>query len=195
MNGVVESLINSVRKGLDASVLNYTKHVLTFEDWATVISEVTYIVNSRPIFPDGDPWDFHCVTGNDILHPYGQPNLPQLTEEVDYGKKMFKTVQNKIDIFWKSWLKHIPPNINHRSKWFHSRDNLEKGDFVLVLDSGIKGTLPRALWKKAIVTQTHPSDDGLVRSVTIKDSNGSEYLRPIHKLCLVATRTELENSL
>ena len=31
-NGIVESLINSVRKGLDAGVINYTRQVLTYED-------------------------------------------------------------------------------------------------------------------------------------------------------------------
>ncbi|CAB4029375.1 PREDICTED: uncharacterized protein LOC107334477 [Paramuricea clavata] len=35
MNGVVESLINSVRKALDASVFNYTYTQLTYEQWAT----------------------------------------------------------------------------------------------------------------------------------------------------------------
>ena len=43
MNGAVESLIGSVRKGLDAAVVNYTRTVPTFENWATILSEVTYI--------------------------------------------------------------------------------------------------------------------------------------------------------
>ena len=71
MNGVVESLINSVRKGLAAAIINYTINILSFEEWATVLSEITYLINSRPIFPDGDPWLFTCITANNILHPYG----------------------------------------------------------------------------------------------------------------------------
>ena len=54
---------------------------------------------------------------------------------------------------------------------------------------------PRSMWKKAIVTKVHPGSDGLVRSATIRDSNRNEYLRPIHKLCLIATRAELEEEL
>ena len=195
MNGAVESLINSVRKGLDASVTNYTRVILTFEDWSTVLSEVTYVINSRPLYPEGDPWDFNCITGNTILHPYGQPDVPQFVEEdVSHIRKMFNVVQCKVDIFWKTWMKHLPPQLNSRNKWYHPRKNLEVGDFVLVFESGFKGkSIPRSMWKKAIVTEVHPGDDGLVRRVTIKDSNHHTYVRPIHKLCLIATREELEN--
>ena len=51
MNGVVESLIRSCRRGLDAAV-NYLKRRFTFEEWQTFLSEVMYVVNSRPLFPD-----------------------------------------------------------------------------------------------------------------------------------------------
>ena len=97
MNGAVESLINSVRKGLDAAITNYTRNVLSFEEWATVLSEITYIINSRPLFPDGDPWLFKCITANDILHPYGQPNVPQFTpDEIANLRGMLKNVQGNI---------------------------------------------------------------------------------------------------
>ena len=194
MNGVVESLINSVRKGLDAAITNYTRIILSFEEWATVLLEITYIINSRPLFPDGDPWLFNCITANDILHPYGQPTVPQFTsEETTNLIGMFRSVQGKVDAFWNCWLKHIPPQLNLRNKWFHPRSNLEKGDYVLLLEPGMKGkTAPRSLWKKAIVIDIHPGDDGLVRSVTVQDSNHHQYIRPISKMCLIATRAELE---
>ena len=102
MNGAVESLIRSVRKGLDAAINNYTKSKLLFEDWATVLYEITYVVNSRPLYPDGDPWEFRCITGNDILHPYGQPCVPQFTpDDVDNMRGMLHNVQGKIDSFWQ----------------------------------------------------------------------------------------------
>ena len=39
------------------------------------------------------------------------------------------------------------------------------------------------------------SQDNLVWSVTIRDSDGNLYKRPIHKLCLIATKDELESGL
>ena len=51
---------------------------------------------------------------------------------------------------------------------------------------------PRSLWRKAIVVDTHPGSDGLVRNVTIRDAIHNQYVRPISKLCLIATREELE---
>ena len=193
MNGIVESLVNSVRKGLDAAVTTYTRRKFTYEEWVTVLNEVCYLINSRPLFPEGDPWNFHCITANDILHPYGQPTIPQGDSfDNDNVRDMYKVVQNRVNTFWSTWVKHIPPQLLSRNKWYHSRDNLQVGDFVIILEKGMKGCLPRSLWKKAIVTKVHPGKDGLVRSVTIKDSSHNEYVRPIHKLCLIATRKELE---
>ena len=194
MNGVVESLVNSVRKGLDAAVTNYTRSNLTYEEWITVLAEVSYIINSRPLFPEGDLWEFNCITGNYILYPHGQPQLPKIVPEEKFNlRDMFKVAQSRIDVFWSTWIKHMPPQLISRNKWFHSRDNLEVGDYVLVLEKGMKcSSAPRSLWKKAIVTEVHPGTDGLVRSVTIKYANRAEYKRPIHKLCLIATRSELE---
>ena len=197
MNGVVESLINSVRKGLDAAIVNYTTKVLTYEEWATVLSEVTYVINSRLLFPNGDPWEFHCITENNLLHPYDQPRIPQFVPEEKFNPRdTLKVVQGKVESFWNTWIRHMPPQLNSRNKWYHPRGNLEKGDFVIVVETGMKGaTAPRSLWKKAIVTDANPGSDGLVRSVTIRHSNHKEYVRPINKLCHIARRAELEEEL
>ena len=91
-------------------------------------------------------------------------------------------------------MKHMPPPLNCRNNWFHTRDNLEAGDFVIILEPGMKGnTALRSTCRKAIVTAIHPESDGLVRSVTVRDASHKEYVRPVHKLCLIATRQELEN--
>ena len=197
MNGVAESLIRSVRKGLDAAVVAYKRTSLAFDEWDTVLKEVCYLINSRPLFPDGDPNEFNCITVNTILHPYGQPAITQTPEEdqVDLCN-MLKVFEGKVGVFWTVWQRHIPPQLLPRNKWFHTRSNLEIGDFVINLQPGLKGaTLPRGQWPKAIVHEIHPSSDGLVRSATIRTSDKKYLKRPINKLCLIATREELENGL
>ena len=121
MNGVVESLINSVRKGLDASVVNYTRSLLIYEEWVTVLAEITYVINSRPLIPEGDPSKFTCIMGNSLLHPYGQPQSVPM--ESFSPRDLLKVIQNQVDIFWNTWMKHMPPQLNCRNKWFHTRDS------------------------------------------------------------------------
>ena len=69
MNGVVESLIRSCRKALD-SICNYHKFAYTQSDWETIISEVNYLVNSRPLFPKTvENLDEEPFSGNTLLYP------------------------------------------------------------------------------------------------------------------------------
>ena len=78
-------------------------------------------------------------------------------------------------------------------RWFHTLKNLEAGDFVINLEPGMKGKCaPWSHWKKGIVTVVHPGTDRLVRSVTIRDANHKELIRPIYKLCLIAMHGEPE---
>ena len=126
MNGVVESLINSVRKGLDALVVNYTRSLLTYEELVTVLAEVTYVINSRPLLPEGDPSEFTCITRNSLLHPYGQPQVCQSAPMESFSPRdLLKVIQYQVDIFWNTWMKHMSPELNCRNKWFHTRDDLE----------------------------------------------------------------------
>ena len=50
-NGVVETLIKSVRQALNATCKNqaYSK-----EQWRTFLSEISYMVNGRPLYPSSD---------------------------------------------------------------------------------------------------------------------------------------------
>ena len=68
MNGVVESLIKSVRRALESSckITAYTG-----EQWRTFLAEVTFLVNSRPLYPGSDN------ISND------PPQLPQMTSSWD----------------------------------------------------------------------------------------------------------------
>ena len=88
----------------------------------------------------------------------------------------------------------MPPHLLERNKWFHPRKNLQPGDLVLLVKPGPGGTYaPRALWEKAVVVETFPGQDGLVRKVRVKTATG-EYERPIHKMCLIATKGELAHA-
>ena len=60
MNGVVESLIKSVRQAMDAS---FRQQSLTEKQWRTCLAEVTYTINSRPLYPSSDAiWENPPIT-------------------------------------------------------------------------------------------------------------------------------------
>lgn len=78
-NSVVESLIKSVRQALNATTKN---QAYTEEEWRTFLSETTYVINSRPLYPSGDDiWESPPITPNDIL--LGQHNSPPQPEPED----------------------------------------------------------------------------------------------------------------
>lgn len=83
-------------------------------------------------------------------------------------------------------MKYFAPTLLPRNKWFQTRENVKIGDLVLELNPNRK----RTQWEMALITNVFPGKDGLVRKVRIKTQNG-EYDRPIHKLCVIATREEL----
>lgn len=185
MNGVVESLIKSVRHAINATCRN---QAFTEEQWRTFLAEISYMVNSRPLYPSSNGiWESPPITANDIL--LGQHHEPPqpLPEDKVNPRNLMRSTQNRISEFWNCWMKYFAPNLLPRNKWYRVRENLQIGDLVLQIDPKHR----RTQWIMAIVVATYPGDDGFVRKVRIKTKTG-EYDRPIGKLCLIATKEELE---
>ena len=185
MNGVVESLIKSVRRALESSckMVAYTE-----EQWRTFLAEITFLVNSRPLYPASDNiWEDPPITPNDLIigTNFGVPQPEH--EELVNPRHLNKSVQKRVDQFWQCWMKYFAPNLLLRSKWHEKKENVEVGDLVLEIDANRK----RAKWQMALVEGVFPGSDDLVRKVKIRTSKGT-YERPIAKLCLIATRRELE---
>ena len=87
-------------------------------------------------------------------------------------------------------MRYFAPNLLPRNKWFRTRENLQVDDLVLGIDPNHK----RSQWKMARVIETYPGNDDLARKTRIETQDG-EYDRPIHKLCLLATKDELNANL
>ena len=82
-------------------------------------------------------------------------------------------------------MKYFASSVLPRNKWFRKRENVKIGDLVLELNPHRN----RLQWKMALIVDTYPGEDGLVRKVRIRTQN-AEY-RPIHKLRIIATKQEL----
>lgn len=184
-NGVVESLIKSVRQAIDATCKN---QAFTEEQWRTFLAETTYLINSRPLYPSSDRvWETPPITPNDILiGTHNSPPQPVAAEKIN-PRDLLRSTEGRVNDFWNCWIKYFAPNLLPRNKWYRTRENIKVGDFVLELDSKHR----RSQWQMALIVGTYPGNDNRVRKVRIKTENG-EYDRPIHKLCLIATKEELD---
>ena len=137
-----------------------------------------------------DIWEAPPITPNDLLLGHHNPPPPPEPEERNNPRQLFRSTQNRVADFWRSWMKYFAPNLLPSDKWFRVRDNIQTGDLVSELDPKHR----RCEWKMARIVGTYPGNDGLVRKVRIKTRDG-EYDRPIYKLCLIATKEELNTRL
>lgn len=187
MNGVVESLIKSVRQALNATCKD---RPFTEEQWRTFLAEISYLINSRPLYPSSsDIWEAPPITPNDLLIGPAHISPPAAdAEERVSPRHLCKSTQKRIDDFWVCWKKYFAPTLLERNKWFRTRENLQAGDLVLELDA-----TPRRKWKMALVKEVFPGNDQLVRKAKIRIGH-TDYMRPVNKLCLIKTNKELLNN-
>ncbi|XP_055955970.1 uncharacterized protein LOC126816200 [Patella vulgata] len=198
MGGVWERMIRSVRQILK-SVLK--EQLVSDEVLLTVVAEVVFILNSRPLTRNSDSvLDDGPLTPNHLLHLRCSNSLPPgIFEKKDlYLKRKWKQAQYLSDVFWRRWVKEYLPTLLERSKWNHAKRNICIGDLVLLADDNY----PRGQWPLARIVEVFVSKDGFVRTVKLKtkatvatcakhhkDANIKDgyvvLTRPIHKVCLL----------
>lgn len=179
MGGVWERLIRSVRQVLNLLLKEQT---LDDESLYTVMCLAEHIVNSRPLTVVSDDInDLEALTPVHLLNLRRQSVLPPgiFDQRDNYVKRRWKQVQYIADIFWRRWTREYLPLLQQRQKWCTTNRDLQIGDIVLLMEDS-----PRNCWPLARIVDTHRSDDGHVRSATVK-TRISTVVRPITKLCLL----------
>lgn len=179
--GVWERIIRSVRQ-IMYGLLKEQNITFDEEGLRTLCCEVENILNNRPLTQmSNDPNDLTYLTPNNlILNRSGATCPPGIFEKGDnYTQRKYKQIQYFAQMFWQRWRKEYVTLLNQRSKWQCPTRNVQVGDIVLVAD-----TSPRNSWYLALVTEVYKDKNGLVRIAKIKAKSG-EFMRPIHKLCLV----------
>ena len=146
-NGVVESLIKSVRRALEVS---FKTQVLTEEQWRTCLAQVTCLVNQRPLYPSSNRiWEGPPVTPNDLLiGNHFPPPVPEEQSRVN-PRDLVRSTEKRVQEFWRCWLKYFAPDLLPRNKWYRKRENLREGDLVLEMEPTTRRT-----WKMAVVLET-----------------------------------------
>lgn len=150
---------------------------LNDEELRTLFAEAERIVNSRPLAPlNADSIDRLALTPNDliILRSNATGILPALL--TDGQNRCWRQVNYSVDLFLERWIRNTYPYCNADKS---GQDNAEilRRDVALVTTD----TFSRARWSLGIVDNCLSSEDGLLRTVVVRTSNGI-YKRDVRKI-------------
>ena len=183
MGGAWERQIRTVREIL-TSMIKTNPRTLDEETLRTFLTEAEGIVNSRPLTienlhdPDSEP-----LSPNNLLTMKSHFVLPPpgvFQKEDMYCRKRWRMAQHLASCFWDRWRKEYLQLLQPRKKWEGKERNLQVDDVVLLKEDGVI----RGHWPMGRITEVYPSEDGLVRSVSVQ-AGGSVLRRPINKTVLL----------
>ena len=178
--GVHEIMIKAAKRAMAAILTNAN---VTDEELMTAITGAESLLNSRPLtYQAANVEDDVPLTPNHFLHgQMGGEFAPVSVDHTTFSPtKRWRRVQEIVKHFWQRWLKEWVPGLNRATKWYKERDNLKKGDIVIV----ISADSPRAHWPLAKVINVFPGKDGRVRIAEIQIGN-KLLKRSVTKLCLL----------
>jgi hypothetical protein len=176
--GLWEAAVKSMKHHLRWTL---GSHIATYEELCTLLAEIEACLNSRPLCTlSSDPFNpTHLSPGHFLT---GEP-LTQLPS-ADYTNvkcnslSRWQTYQQQLQQFWQRWSSDYLQSLQQRQRWHRTSCNLEPGELVLLHEDN---TTPLQ-WPTAIITETHPGKDGVVRVATLKTFKGT-LKRPITKIC------------
>ena len=197
--GPVERLIKEVKRNLKV----ITKNLLTFGELDCLLSEASYLVNSRPLQPNPTAGEDGFICPNDIL--FGRSDREPPTFDVDISdNNLTRRAAHKQRIiaeFWEKWSGSYYQSLLKYNKWRYKDRNAEPGDIVMILDKEVA----KGKFSPGIIDSVKTDDDGIVRKVIVKYKvrqkdktvNNFKYTeRNVRKLALLITvqeRAETEN--
>jgi len=154
------------------------------ESFATVLTEVEAIINSRPLTPVSvDPASNNePLTPNHLLLVGRTPDLVSgvFKREDNYVRRRWQLIHYLADQFWIRWTREYLQTLQVRHKWTKLEKNYKVKDVVLLYDEHV----PRSKWKMGRIVEVYPDSCNRVRQVLVKTSAGV-LRRPVTKLCRV----------
>ena len=194
VGGVWERMIGMTRRILDSILADLGPVRLTHEVLTTLMTEVTAIVNARPLVPvSTDPEMPEILTPATLLTQKSRAlkATPGNFSCTELYSKQWRQVQYLANLFWTRWRKEYLPTLQPRRKWRNETRNLEEGDLVLLRWREAS----RNYWPLARITKAQASADGKVRKVdlvTAKDGSRKSYTRPVTEVILLRSEENFQ---
>lgn len=160
-------------------------HVLTYEEFTTLVTRVEAVLNSRPLTPlTTDPSDLEYLSPGHFL--IGQPLLAVPTR-VSFESRVNLTQRWKLldqchQAFWRCWSTEYLTSLQGRSKWTTEAPNVKVNDMVVIIDN----QSPPLAWRIGRIIELLPGNDGVVRVVRLLTCNG-QITRPVAKIVVLPT--------
>ncbi|XP_072181500.1 uncharacterized protein [Diadema setosum] len=137
MGGVWERMIRSVKRILQSLLGD---HVLCEEILSTTLTEIEWILNSRPLtkLPMDATDDKPLIPNHLLLMKRHQNTTPgTFTKEDKYGRRRWRQTQYIASVFWRRWRKEYLSLLQEWQRWTRPQRNLAKDDLVLVVDDNL----------------------------------------------------------
>ena len=168
-NGLPEATVKVLKKSLSLALPPGVE--LNYPELVTLLARISYTVNSRPLGlanvsqSDNQEDIMMPITPNMMLLSRSSSNSPPMeySPEDKFCARLSYVAQVEKE-WWDRWIKTVLPTLFSYKRWKTREKNLEVGELVMLKYPGqFKDD-----YCIAKVTEVHPSEDGLVRSVTVE---------------------------
>ncbi|XP_038120029.1 uncharacterized protein LOC119770026 [Culex quinquefasciatus] len=179
--GLWEAAVKSAKTSL-VRVLGQRQ--LSFEDMATVLTQIEAAMNSRPLTPlseDPDELDVltpgHFLAGSSLL---AIPD-PDYTDIPTNRLQHYQQLQQLVQQHWKRWRREYISQLHNQNQKFPQATQLKAGQMVILKEDN-KAAIE---WPLARIVEVYPGPDGVVRVVKLRLPNGAVYKRQSARICLL----------
>lgn len=166
--------------------------LFTFEEMATLLSQISACINSRPLTPiSSDPSDLtaltpgHFISSRPIVSPLEKPLTDVPTSRLSAWQRITKLQQE----FANRWMQECFSEQQRRNKWAGIYRSMRVGDMVLIKSD----IVPACRWPMGRVIEVFSGPDGRIRSCRLRTGT-SEVNRPVTKLCLLPVDSDIDKT-
>jgi len=162
--GLWEAAVKSIKYHLRRTL---GSQVATYEELCTLLAEIGACLNSRPLCAlSDDPFNPTYLSPGHFLigEPLTQLPVADFTDVKCNRLSRWQTYQQQLQQFWQRWSSEYLQSLQERQRWQRTSHNLQTGHLALLREDN---TTPLP-WPIALIKETHPGKDGIVRVVTFR---------------------------